>query len=1052
MARELTTLPKTQFSGLEYTNIIQDITNLIADNPNYNEEWEGFLSSDAGRMLVEVFAYITDQLATRIDWVTNENFLSTATQKRSVMRLLKLIGYNFSLPIASQVVITTTTSTSTYPGPYYLTEVYDALIGTFTPFSISAEDTTGATTTFELIDYDSTNDKYEYKLGVKVENTIENLSFYEGTTYVENFTATTNNGPTFTLANNSIIENSVRVYFVDNGTETELLEVNSFLDPEAQSEEADDGTDYEIPYILEVNEDETVTIEFGTTALLPNSNRRLSTGNVIKVFYRSGGGTKGNITTQTINTSRNLTVEVVGAGDTIVNVSFLNETDGSGGAAGETAAHAATYAPLQLRTVEKAVSAEDYDILLNANSSILTAKAYGYSNEPDGVFDNYGVYLNPFDVWIYALPDTSGWENLVESDYNAFQWIGLRLENMFNNIHAFRNGAFNSSASYSYTDLQGTSSTGDTIDWDGSGDTQFYNYFIIDTPALFKAELFGDSNKRIKITSTQDATSQFETLSNVVVGELYIGDSLGDTVMQLKGDTAASFTSYVNIETGVNMAVKKWIKINIDGRGDTVIDVSTEAINSSNVKAHEIAAAINKHLFYDSNYGDSTGDTYGDSTGVNGVASVIEPTTAESYIKLTSPYTGDSSFVYFKDNSAMGDGDVTQYIFGSHVTGDTYTNYGSRRITLITNGAETHYKKIIYENGSINPPSSSQSYYVHYLTSIGDTINLGKYFNETYTQNIDPEWRPVARRIYNTTNVTGDSYPDMDDSNFEMRFTSAATTSMSIYNITNSWRAEKSRNPFVMSSNPIAGEGDTIITNLGGDTGTGDSHYLLKINIDGIGDTTIDVTGDSGGDSIYTFTEVVANINSGLRVAYGAYATPSKPYNTFNYATKGDTYPTRLVITSPTADNSSSISIHPYPMGDSIHDASAELLLTNEGDTYYYYTKGDYYLRYNGDSGGDSATDYMQLIRVNNSQVTSVMPDGDFYVHFVWDRRNETGLGEDTYQTYLENSKIIGVNNVFKETKFGTFYIVGNVYHNKIYSSTVIKSSLESTLTEELNM
>jgi hypothetical protein len=331
---------------------------------------------------------------------------------------------------------------------------------------------------------------------------------------------------------------------------------------------------------------------------------------------------------------------------------------------------------------------------------------------------------------------------------------------------------------------------------------------------------------------------------------------------------------------------------------------------------------------------------------------------------------------------------------------------------------------------------------------------LGRYFFDTYTEITDPEWRSIARRIYNTTNVTGDSYPDMDDSDFEIRFTNSATSSMSIYNITNSWGVEESRNPFVMSSNPIAGEGDTITTNLGGDTGTGDSHYLLKIDIDGLGDTTIDVTGDSGGDSTYTLTEVVANINSGLRTAYGGFASPSRPYDTFNYATKGDTYPRRLVITSPIADNSSSVVIHPYPAGDSIHDASAELLIgdSNEGDTVYYYTRGDYYLRYNGDSGGDSSTDFMQLVRVNNSQVTSVMPDGDFYIHFVWDRRNETGLGEDTYQTFLENLKIIGVNNVFKETKFGTFYITGNVYHDRIYSSAVVKSALESALTEEYNL
>ena len=79
MSVNLAKLPQTSLSGLSFDNIVQDIANMVKDSPDYNIAWDDFLSSDAGRMMVELFAYIADNLATRIDWNVNENFISTAT-------------------------------------------------------------------------------------------------------------------------------------------------------------------------------------------------------------------------------------------------------------------------------------------------------------------------------------------------------------------------------------------------------------------------------------------------------------------------------------------------------------------------------------------------------------------------------------------------------------------------------------------------------------------------------------------------------------------------------------------------------------------------------------------------------------------------------------------------------------------------------------------------------------------------------------------------------------------------------------------------------------
>jgi hypothetical protein len=1058
MARTLTQLPKTAFSGLDYDNIIVDVINLVKDNPDYNINWDDFLSSDAGRMLTELFAYITDQLATRVDWVVNEGYLSTATQKRSVMRLLKIIGYNFTLPVAASVVVDVTTGNSSYPGPYYLTAAYDSVEGTLSPFSLPVTDTTGSATTFELISYDSVTEEYDYKIGVKVESASTELNFYEGVTYVEDFTATTDNGYTFTLTNSPVIEGSIRVYFINGVTEEEMLKVNSFLDPEAQAEEDDDGNDYGIPYVLEVNEDETVTVETGTTALLTNSNRRLAENDVAKVFYRVGGGTNGNVPAQSINTTKTLSVEVVAGGDTIVQLTggtggagLINNSQGTGGTAGETADHAATYAPLQLRTSNKAVSAEDYDTLLNAHNNILTAKVYGNSNVPSTVFTEYGVYLNPFDVWIYAIPDSSSWSSYNASRYNDIEWISLRLQNMFNNIHSFRSGQFNFGDTYLNTAVAGKTIIGDTIDWDGSGtgDTQhFRNYLVLDTPTNFKAAYAGNSNARIKVTTVSDTNQSFDNLTNIVVGELTVGDTVGDSILTLRGDTYAYFQSLIDIETGVDLSIKKWIKVNIDYFGDTSIDLSNGAIDTSSVKPDEIAAAINLKLALLPAYGLAYGDS---TTGKTGVASVVRPDASTSYIKITSPKSGDTSIVYFKDNVVpAGDSDATTTVFGSTVAGDTYVNYGWQRLTLVTNSIETNYQKLIFENGSINLDATSDDYYVHYVSTVGDTIQLGDYFYDTYggAAPTDPLWRNKAARIYNNVEYgdTGDSV-DPFNSNFELRFTDTATTSMSLYNITNNWNVVEAIRPRIQSTAFVTSslDGDTIIT-------LDSSSYAITFNIDGLGDSYVDVTGDLGivGDTYgYTIDDVITQINTQLRSTYGTGYGAGAPYDTFTYAKRGDTYPQRIIIESPTATNNSYVAIK--AVGDTNYASEDLNFVVDEydGDSHYWYPTGDYYLHYN------STRDAMDLIKLNATQLSSgetpdvsIMPDGNFYSHFIWDRRGDTGLGETTYQNYLNNAKIIGVENIFKQTRFTPFYISGTIYYNADYSKALVKDTVETAITE----
>jgi len=616
MPLELTKLPRTHFSGLDFNNIMEDITRLVVDNPDFNENWDDFLSSNAGRMFIELFAYIADQLATRIDWFANEGYIGTATQKKSVMRILKLIGYNFQLPIGAHAPVSI--SFDRPVGEFYLSPLYSANQGTINFFTLTAKDKSGQVRNFEAITYDDANKRFEYKTGVKINtgtaavpklNTT--IDFYEGQTIVANYTAETDNNPVFTLQQNPVMENSIRVYLVKesggNKTEEELNKVSSFLDPEAQKDQDSFGNPYSLPYILNVTEDDTVTVEFGPTSLLPEPNRRLRIGDKIKVFYRIGGGKDGNITKKSINTTRRLTIN-----SEVVNVTFVNNSEGIGGQNSETPEQAAVNAPLQVRTANKAVTAEDYNILLNSDNTVLKAKSYGNNNIPQNLYQLYGLFIKPLEVWNFVLKDKPGWRDVAPSRYNDFQWIELRLQNRFNEVHAFRSGEFNSLVSLNSPSINDLDTT---IDWNGSGGNLFKNFIYVITSSTFKDDIYIDSqtpntNFRGKIAANQIAEEYYYLLTSENMFDEKRATNLGELDSdhwQIEEAMNAYYLSPTDISGNVDLSTNNLINLGFDNRTQVQnIDLTTSVSNANAVTPIEIRDQINTVFTNDSNYNNGT--------------------------------------------------------------------------------------------------------------------------------------------------------------------------------------------------------------------------------------------------------------------------------------------------------------------------------------------------------------------------------------------------------------------------------------------------------------
>ena len=69
-------------------------------------EWTDRSPADLGMLLVDLFAYMGDVVSYYQDRIASESFLDTAVERRSILNLLRLIGYELAPPAAASAELT----------------------------------------------------------------------------------------------------------------------------------------------------------------------------------------------------------------------------------------------------------------------------------------------------------------------------------------------------------------------------------------------------------------------------------------------------------------------------------------------------------------------------------------------------------------------------------------------------------------------------------------------------------------------------------------------------------------------------------------------------------------------------------------------------------------------------------------------------------------------------------------------------------------------------------------------------------------------------------
>jgi len=471
--QKLTELPVIQYTGMDYSTVISQIREIIESNSNWKDNWTQFYSSEAGTMLVQLMAWICDNLAVRQDMLYNESFVGTAKNYQSKLRLLNQIKYDIKCSKAATVPITiklekiegSEIKLSCYGFDETLADDSNSKTRIRSKirniknsiFSFQAPNINGENVNWEILNYD-TDGKIDYKTIIKLDGTDNIYSEYtsgsetielkaiQGTTVYKEFTSATSEEPIFNLNEKDVDIDSIRVYDIsgnnydsDEGIFKPGAEhhyVSNFIDITTLNDN--------IPcFIVERNDDGYLQIRYPSKGLNSLLTKHLyKPAHTIGVFYRKCNGSEGNVKEEIFNVKKIIKKEVEGEGSKNINIEIVNEKSGYGGTDIEKIDDAIKNAPLLLRTLNRAVTSEDFNVILNNYNGILTSKTFTPDNMPYGFNSYYGREIYPHEAFSVVITNKNV-NGISNENLNKFPWVQTIKSHAVNEKVSFSKHSFN---------------------------------------------------------------------------------------------------------------------------------------------------------------------------------------------------------------------------------------------------------------------------------------------------------------------------------------------------------------------------------------------------------------------------------------------------------------------------------------------------------------------------------------------------------------------------------------------------------------------------------
>jgi hypothetical protein len=327
------------YTSRDYFSIKQD---LLARAEQVLPEWTSRDSSDFGMLMVDLWAYMGDILHYYVDKAAQESFLSTATQRESILAIANLLDYvpTGRTPAHASISLVATNSAATNETPILIPKFTRFLAK---PLLETADDV--VFTSDKAIAFNSTGaavSGYEtYQKGTSVE-----LNLTEGGMYQESFTSDGRISQQYMLSTTGIVNSSIEVYVAEgaNGAEILYTQVTRLIE----------ATNSDLVFSVTLSADDTSTIVFGNSVhgKIPTTNA------VVRIVYRRSRGAAGNVDVNAIKEFESLN-NIYGPPYDGVLIT-PNSTKAIGGTDSESITSLKTNIPASFRSQDRAVSIQDY--------------------------------------------------------------------------------------------------------------------------------------------------------------------------------------------------------------------------------------------------------------------------------------------------------------------------------------------------------------------------------------------------------------------------------------------------------------------------------------------------------------------------------------------------------------------------------------------------------------------------------------------------------------------------------------------------------------------
>ena len=339
---------------------------LLATNPDYSDRdfdslrarlqnlvrgvfptWTAYEVANFGNILLELFSFVGDTLSFYLDNQGRESKIISATQRKNMIALAKLLAYSPSSAKAATATVT------------------------FSLLAVPIDDVVIPVGT--IVRTTNVADSVEFQLTAaatipagsnppEIQTVVDNSKGK-----VDVFASSALPNQTITLSGIPYIDASANISATD-GTYTEVV---NFLD----------STSTDRHFVVVVDQGDQAEVRFGNGA-----NGAIPQG-TITVIYSIGGGARGNVAAETITVVEGSFTD---NSSNPVTVSVINAAEASGGTDREGIEEIRQLAPQTLRVLNRTVAREDYEI--NALRINEVARALMItSNEDASIQENQGI-------------------------------------------------------------------------------------------------------------------------------------------------------------------------------------------------------------------------------------------------------------------------------------------------------------------------------------------------------------------------------------------------------------------------------------------------------------------------------------------------------------------------------------------------------------------------------------------------------------------------------------------------------------------------------------